>query len=91
VTDLAVIKAKRVDSDEVVEMVLEIAISNTPIGQRMQLTDAVHSLYPNAEFRSFANEAASFLDHKLLIVATYRRGPAEGRGGQTEDAQQSLL
>jgi hypothetical protein len=90
VTDIAVIKAMRVDSDEVVETVLEVAIPETPLGQRMQLTDAVHSLYPNAEFRSFANEAASFLDHKLLIVATYRHGSTKNRGS-AEDAQQSLL
>ena len=81
----------QLDSDDVAESEFEVAIPETPIGQRVQLTDAVRSRYPEAEFRSFANEAASFLAPKFLIVATYRRGPAGDRDMHEGDLQLRLL
>jgi len=90
-SDLVVIDAKRVDSDEVAETTVEVVVPDSELGQRRQLTDLVHALYPDAEFRSFANEAASFLDYKLLIVAVYRRTPDDSREIVEDDSQQRLF
>lgn len=72
-SDLVVITARRLDSENVEEAAIEGDVPQSEAGQRNQLTDLVHARYPDAEFRSFANEAASFLAHKLLVVAVYRR------------------
>ncbi len=72
-SDLVVITAKRLDSEEAEEAAVEVEVPRSEAGQRAQLTDLVHARYPEAEFRSFANEAASFLAHKVLVVAVYRR------------------
>ena len=87
------IKAKRLDSEEVEETAVEVGVPDTEIGQRSQLVDLVHARYPDAEFRSFANEAASFLAHKVLIVAVYQRSTkdANGDGTAESDSQQQLF
>lgn len=71
--DLVVITAKRLDSEDAEEVAVEVQVPQTEGAQRAQLVDLVHARYPTAEFRSFANEAASFLAHKVLVVAVYRR------------------
>ena len=86
-----VIDAKRVDAGEVTKTTLEVKIPETELGQRYQLTDLVHELYPEAEFRSFGGDAASFLAPKLLIVATYRRAPVSDRGSEKPDTQPRLF
>lgn len=81
--DQVVIRAKRLDADESQEVAIEVEIPATEAGQRAQLTEMVHARYPEAEFRSFADDAASFLAHKVLIVAVYCRSTREkdpGRG-----------
>jgi len=72
-SDLVVITAKRLDSEDAEEVALEVQMPQTERAQQAQLIDLVHARYPTAEFRSFANEAASFLAHKVLVVAVYRR------------------
>jgi len=71
--DLVTITAKRLDSEDVEEASVEVEIPSTEGGKQGQLIDLVHARYPEAEFRSFANDAASFLAHKVLVVAVYRR------------------
>jgi hypothetical protein len=92
-SDLVVITAKRLDSDEVEEATLEVDIPDSELGHRTQLVSLVHGRYPEAEFRSFANEAASFLAHKVLIVAGYRRAGEDRRVARPaeDDSQQQLF
>lgn len=88
--DLAVVEAKRVDAEESTETTHGVVIPDSDLGKRYQLTDLVHSLYPDAEFRSYGCDVASFLAPKLLIVAKYRRAP--GRIGiDEEDDRQATL
>ncbi len=90
--DLIAITAKRLDSDETIETVAKIEAPSSELALRKQLTDLVAPLYPGAEFRSFANGAATYLGSKLLVVAVYR--PSDGAaktvpGG--DDEQQQLF
>jgi hypothetical protein len=91
--DVAVITAKRLDAEEVEEFAVEVEVPETEAGQRTQLVDLVRSRYPEAEFRSFADEAASFLAHKLLVVAAYRRSARAARPvpGADDGSQQQLF
>lgn len=91
--DRAVITAKRLDAEEGEEHVVEVEVPPTEAGQRAQLVELVHARYPEAEFRSFADEAASFLAHKLLVVAVYRRseGPSALDRPVVDDSQQQLF
>jgi hypothetical protein len=87
------ITAKRLDSDEIVETVSPIDAAFSEMEIRERLSRAVRTVYPEAEFRSYAEGAATFLAPKLLVVAVYR--PAEGRDEKrgSEDAapQQQLF
>lgn len=85
------ITAKRLDSDEVAETTLAVETPESEIGQRAQLSELVGDLYPNAEFRSFANDAATFLDHKVLIVAIYQRVGGDNEADDAEDDSQQQL
>jgi hypothetical protein len=91
--DIAVIRAKRIDAADVAEAVVPVDIPRTDAAQQALLTDLVRERYPDAEFRSFANEAASFLDHKLLVIAAYRRAeqglPSEDSAD--DDSQEQLF
>lgn len=92
-SDRVVINAKRLDSDEAVETTVAIEIPRSEVGQRAQLSELIGDLYPDAEFRSFANDAATFLDHKVLIVAVYQRAGREEDADDAEedDSQQQLF
>ena len=92
-TNTVVITAKRLDSDESVETAVAVEAAQSEIGRRAQLTTLVGDLYPSAEFRSFANDAASFLDHKVLVVAIYQRTEKDDDVGDSEedDSQQQLF
>jgi hypothetical protein len=92
-SDLAVVTAKRLDSDAVDEFAVEVEVPSTELGQQSQLTELVRDRFPDAEFKSFANEAASFLEQKLLIVAAYRRsaGGAEHAEDIDDDESQQQL
>lgn len=72
-SDSVVITAKRLDADEREEVVVEVEIPAAEAERRRQLIDLVHERYPDAEFRSFANDAASFLAFKVMVVAVYRK------------------
>lgn len=87
------IRARRLDADEAEEVTVEATVPSTEAGQRAQLIDLVQARYPEAEFRSFANEAASFLATKVLIVAVYRRSPDQlaETSPQEDEAQQQLF
>lgn len=71
--DRVLITAKRLDAQEREKTAVEVDVPQTEAGQQTQLIELVHARYPDAEFRSFADEAASFLAHKLLVVAVYQR------------------
>lgn len=73
--DRALITAKRLDADEQELTTIDVDVPRSEAGQQAQLIDLVRELYPDAEFRSFGDEAASFLAHKLLVVAVYQRSP----------------
>jgi hypothetical protein len=92
-SDLAIVTAKRLDSDAVDEFAVEVEVPPTEIGQQAQLIELVRGKYPDAEFKSFANEAASFLEHKVLIVAVYRRsaGADQAEGTGEGGSQQQLF
>lgn len=47
--------------------------------QRRALEAAVAEAHPHARPRSFAGGVASFLGHRLLVVARYRAAPATPR------------
>jgi len=86
-TDRVRITAKRVDSDAAEEIRIELNAPDTDLGKRTQLTDLVAERYPDAELRSFANDAASFLAPKVLIVAVYEFGQAEPHVPDTRQPQ----
>lgn len=92
-SDLVAITAKRLDSEDVEEAVVEVRMPQTESAQQAQLIELVHARYPEAEFRSFANEAASFLAHKVLVVAVYRRAsdPAQEISKVVDETQQRLF
>jgi len=87
-----VITAKALDSDAVDETIQELEPISSENAMRAQISERVRSLYPQAELRSFADGAATYLAPKLLIVAVYRlaggRGPEEG---DEDDGQQQQL
>jgi hypothetical protein len=87
--DLVVLRAKRLDSDETVEASQKIEPIRSEAAIRDQLGVVVSSFYPEAEFRSYAGGAATYLAPKLLIVAVYRPGQrADARDEEDEDTQQ---
>lgn len=86
------ITAKSLDSDEVVESVVEMRRPRSAMGLQSELTDLVRGLYPGSEFRSFADGAATFLAPKLLIVAVYRLAEEpDARRNDDDDEQQQLF
>lgn len=87
-----VITAKGLDSDEVSETVKRVQGPRSEAELRTQLVTVVRSLYPEAELRSCAGEAASFLAPKLVIVAVYRThdNQEDARTGE-DDSQQQLF
>lgn len=87
------ITAKRLDSNEAVETTVAVEMPMSELGQRAQLSELVRDLYPDAEFRSFANDAATFLDHKVLVVAIYHRGRkgSDATDAEEGDSQQQLF
>ena len=91
--DRVIITAKRLDSEDAEEVAVEVEVPETEFGQQAQLIELVHARYPDAEFRSFASEAASFLAHKLLIVAVYRRSarPEQISDVAEDDSQEQLF
>lgn len=92
IPDFVVVTAKRLDSDEVIESVTKVETPGSELEMRKQLADLVGSLYPSAEFRSFANHAATYLAPKLLVVAVYRlSGRRDDLAGEDDDAQQQQL
>lgn len=93
-TDFVVITAKRLDSDEVSETVVGVPTPRSELAMRNQLAGLVGPRYPDAEFRSFANSAATFLAPKLLIVAVYRPSSSEDDNldeDADDDSQQQLF
>lgn len=88
------ITAKRLDAQEREETAVEVDVPQTEAGQQTQLIELVQARYPEAEFRSFADEAASFLAHKLLVVAVYQRSgksPGEDAAPPDDESQQQLF
>ena len=84
--DQVVITAKRLDTEERVETSVEVDVPGSEAGRTIQLIELVRDRYPQAEFRSYADDAASFLAHKLLVVAVYKQVATRSRG--RADAEQ---
>lgn len=90
--DLVVLTAKRLDSDEVTEATHEVDPIRSEVAVRDRLGAVVSSFYPEAEFRSYASGAATYLAPKLLIVAVYRPGEhTDVQVGKDDDTQQQLF
>lgn len=85
--------AKRLDSEEVVETVTKVRGLSAELEIRAQLIQLVDSLYPDAEFRSFAGDAATFLAPKTLVVAVYRGGEVsdDSEAADTDETPQQQL
>jgi hypothetical protein len=66
------ITARHLGTPDRDEAVVETDVRGDELGRRALLIELVRARYPEAEFRSYANGAASFLAPKLLIVAAYR-------------------
>lgn len=89
---IAVVTAKSLDSDEVVESVVGMRRHQSTPALQSELIDLVRGLYPGSEFRSFADGAATFLAPKLLIVAVYRLAEEpDARRNDDDDDQQQLF
>lgn len=88
---MVLITAKRLDAEEATRAVVEVEAPKTEASQQAQLVELVRDRYPEAEFRSFADEAASFLAPKLLIVAVYRRSQATNSPDEVVDESQQRL
>lgn len=89
-SDSVLITAKRLDSDEAFETTAEIDPPGSESAVRAQLDRLVRASYPDAEFRSFAGGAATYLAPKLLVVAVYH-STRSGGDGDSEDSQQQLF
>jgi hypothetical protein len=90
-SDSVLITAKRLDSDEAFETIAEIDPPESESAVRAQLDRLVRANYPDAEFRSFAGGAATYLAPKLLVVAVYHSTTRSGGDGDSEDSQQQLF
>jgi hypothetical protein len=66
-----VIEACDLDSDARSRQELEVDAPTDESGQRVQLSNIIARMHPDARMRSFGNEAASFLDREHLVVAHY--------------------
>lgn len=66
------ISARHLGTPDRDETVVEADARRGESGRKALLIELVRARYPEAELRSYANSAASFLAPKLLIVAAYR-------------------
>jgi len=90
--DFVTVTAKRLDSDETVETTQAVDPLRSEAEIRNQLGTVVSAFYPEAEFRSYAAAAATYLEPKLLIVAVYcPRDGTEISVEEDEDTQQQLF
>jgi len=69
---MVAITARHLGTPDRDESIVEADARRGESGRKALLIDLVRARYPEAEFRSYANNAASFLAPKLLIVAAYR-------------------
>jgi hypothetical protein len=71
-----IIEARDLDTDARTRTVIDAICPARPSEQRAELVALVARVHPEARLRSFADRAASFLDSRHLIVASYgRRAP----------------
>jgi hypothetical protein len=86
------IEARDLDTDARRRTTVEATPPADLAGQREALIVAVTGVFPEAELRSFADGAASFLDSRHLIVASYAEVPRPRRQTQiTQGSQQPLF
>lgn len=90
-TDSVVITAKRLDSDELSEATVEVETPASELALRKLLTELVGARHPDAELRSFANGAATFLAPKLLVVAVHRLSGGDDFAAEKDDDSQQQL
>lgn len=85
------IEARDLDTDARQRTTVEAVPSSNAAEQREALIAAVTGLFPDAELRSFADGAASFLDSQHLIVASYAEIPPPRRRRQVAQGAQEPL
>lgn len=71
-----IVKLRDLDTDERTVFEHDVQPPRSPSEARSRLIEAVGEHTPDAEIRSFANHAASFVDGEYLIVA-YFESPSE--------------
>jgi hypothetical protein len=89
------IEARDLDTDARRRTTLEAALPADPTRRRGAVVEAVEHLFPGATLRSSADGAATFLDAKHLIVASY--ADSDSAGGEqspefgSEERQEALF
>lgn len=90
-----IVKARDLDNDDKSIQALTVVRPTSEAGQRTQLIEVVSRLHPDADFRSFGNGGATFLDRQHLIVAYYGatvpEDPAHEAEDRAEGEQQALF
>ena len=80
-----VVEARDLDTDERSRATFAVVPASSAAEQHAQFAKAAAALHPSAKMRSFANGAATFLDHQHLIVAFYAAPPLEARRAMRAD------
>lgn len=75
-TPVAVIRARDLDTDDEVRTEVAAPGASTDDEVLHALTSIVGERFPAARRKSFANDVASFVDPKYLIIARYVAGQA---------------
>ena len=84
-----VVRARDLDTNSEESRSLQVLVESGDQAKRLALIGAVESEYPHARVRTYANDAASFLDGKVLVVA--HLGPILAREQGTATAPQPAL
>jgi hypothetical protein len=82
-----IVKLRDLDTDARTVFEHEVAPPHSESEERIRLTEVVAEHKPDAEIRSFANHAASFVDNEHLVVA-YFEEPSQIRKALRELARQ---
>jgi hypothetical protein len=88
-----IIEARDLDTDERDRTTVNIRAPSDSAGRRTSLAGAVAECFPDAQLRSFADGAATFLDRQHLIVACFAKpdGQVVGREQERSPASQEAL
>lgn len=88
-----IIEARDLDTDERGRTTFKVSVPSDPSEQRTTLAGAVAECFPDAQLRSFADGAATFLARQHLIVACFAKPDSQAgrREQQRSSAPQEAL